>query len=112
VSASRTSTGSYVLTFDRAVTDCAVIGTVGGVEENVTVPPGVLSTENGFNSTGSHATVIVSTFSLQSDGGSLTHADENFHLALICSVAGLSRRQTRAQRTPGRRTRAPAARRP
>jgi hypothetical protein len=57
---------------------------VGGVAKNVSVPPGVLSTENGFNATGSHATVIVNTFSLQSSGGSLTLADENFHLALIC----------------------------
>jgi hypothetical protein len=80
VSASRTNPGSYILTFDRAVTDCAVIGTVGGVAENVTVPPGVLSTENGFNSTGSHATVIVNTFPL----ASTAPTDENFHVALLC----------------------------
>lgn len=85
VSASRQSTGSYVLTFDRVVTDCAVIGNVGGVEENVNAPAGVLSTNNGFNGTGSHATVIVTTFSLLPSGGAqLPLADENFHVALLC----------------------------
>ena len=81
ISASRSSTGTYAVSFDRSLTGCAVIATAGVGNPNVV---------GDVYQPGSTATVEVSAFTssavtVQTTGaGTAGAADRSFHVAAFC----------------------------
>ena len=79
VTAVRTSTGEYTVTFSTDVSQCASVGSAGTNGSGVTQLNGVITTQHS-----STATTVISVTIVDANNTPLEYADSSFHLIVAC----------------------------